>query len=79
MPGWGIIGWYNFANATIDELVARIYGGNFTSLQEYVGLYRNATLMCFQESVRVFVSTLLNAYVASPKLQGVTVDLGGPV
>jgi peptide/nickel transport system substrate-binding protein len=76
MPGWGIIGWYNFANATIDELVARIYGGNFTSLQEYVGLYRNATLMCFQESVRVFVSTLLNAYVASPKLQGVTVDLG---
>ncbi|MFZ8810705.1 MAG: ABC transporter substrate-binding protein, partial [Pyrobaculum sp.] len=76
MPGWGTAGWYNFANSTIDELADRIYKGNFTSLQEYVDLYRNATLMCFQESVRVFVGTLLNAYVASPKLEGVTVDLG---
>jgi peptide/nickel transport system substrate-binding protein len=76
MPGWGTAGWYNFANATIDELTDKIYKGNFTSVQDYVGLYRNATLMCFQESVRVYVSTILSAYVASPKLQGVTVDLG---
>jgi peptide/nickel transport system substrate-binding protein len=76
MPGWGTTGWYNFANATIDELTDKIYKGNFKSFQEYVDLYRKATLMCIQESVRVFVNTNLFAYVASPKLQGVTVDLG---
>ncbi|AKT35124.1 putative solute binding protein [Pyrobaculum sp. WP30] len=76
MPGWGTTGWYNYANATIDQLTDRLYKGNFKSFQEYINLYRNATLMCVQESIRVFVNTNLNAYVASPKLQGVTVDLG---
>jgi len=76
MPGWGTPGWYNYANATIDELTDRLYKGNFKSFEEYVDLYRRATLMCVQESIRVFVNTNLNAFVASPNLQGVTVDLG---
>jgi peptide/nickel transport system substrate-binding protein len=76
MPGWRVKGWYNYANATIDQLADRLNKGNFSSLQEYIYIYRNATLMCVQESIRVFVSTLLNVFIASPNLKGVTVDLG---
>ncbi|ABL88089.1 LPXTG-motif cell wall anchor domain protein [Pyrobaculum islandicum DSM 4184] len=76
MPGWGTTGWYNFANATIDEITDKLYKGKYASFQEYIELYRKATLMCIQESVRVFVNTNLNAFVASPQLKGVTVDLG---
>jgi peptide/nickel transport system substrate-binding protein len=36
MPGWGVTGWYNFANATIDQLTKKLNEGNFTSLQEYI-------------------------------------------
>lgn len=76
MPGWGTAGWYNFKNETIDEITEIIYKGKFKSFKEYVELYRKATLMCVQESIRVFTNTNLNAYVASPQLRGVTVDLG---
>ncbi|WP_333639203.1 ABC transporter substrate-binding protein [Pyrobaculum aerophilum] len=76
MPGWQTTGWYNYANATIDELTDRIYKGNFKSINEYVDLYRKASQMCIEESIRVFVVTTLNAYVANPNLQGVTNDLG---
>ncbi|MEM1597052.1 MAG: ABC transporter substrate-binding protein [Pyrobaculum sp.] len=76
MPGWGTTGWYNYANKTIDNITDTLYKGNFKSFQEYVQLYRKATLMCVQESIRIFVVTQLNAYVASPNLRGVTADLG---
>ncbi|MEM1788056.1 MAG: ABC transporter substrate-binding protein [Pyrobaculum sp.] len=76
MPGWGTDGWYNYANSTIDEITEIIYKGMYKSFNEYKELYRKATLMCIQESIRVFTNTNLNAYVASPQLRGVTVDLG---
>jgi len=76
MPGWGTTGWYNYANETIDKLTEKLYKGLFKSFDEYVNAYREATLMCLQESIRVFVVTNLNVYIATPKLQGVTDDLG---
>ncbi|MEM4422493.1 ABC transporter substrate-binding protein [Pyrobaculum sp.] len=76
MPGWGTTGWYNYANATIDQLTEKLYKGAFKSFQEYIETYRKATLLCLSESIRVFVNTNLNVYVASQQLKGVTVDLG---
>lgn len=76
MPGRGNTAWYNYQNSTIDALTTRIYNGNYTSQDEYVKLYRQATEMGIQESMRVFQITQLTTYPVSTLLQGVTNDAG---
>jgi len=76
MPGLGVTVWWNYHNETIDELTQKIYFGEFKSLEERNWLYRNATLMILQESVRVWVATRLEIQPYMSYVTGITEDLG---
>lgn len=76
MPGWGDPSFWNYRNDTIDELTTRIYQGNFSSKEERDQLYRTATEMCIQESVRVWVATRLDTWPVREEVKGVTLDVG---
>ncbi|AFK51823.1 LPXTG-motif cell wall anchor domain protein [Thermogladius calderae 1633] len=76
MPGWQEPTFWNYQNDTIDDLTLRIYTGNFTSQSEFVQLYRKATEMAIQESVRVWIATRLDTWVTVNQVQGITLDLG---
>ncbi|WP_440059798.1 ABC transporter substrate-binding protein [Thermogladius sp. 4427co] len=76
MPGWQEPTFWNYANSTIDDLTLRIYQGNFSSQDEFVKLYRQATEMIIQESIRIWIATRLDTWVTTNQVQGVTLDLG---
>ena len=76
LPGYGEAEWWNYKNETIDELGKRIYFGKFKSKEEYIALYREATEMIIQESVRVWIATTMDVYSTVTELKGVTLDLG---
>lgn len=58
MPGWQESGYWQYQNATIDDLGKKIFMGNFTSKEERDRLYRTATEMIFQDPF-----TSLNPYM----------------
>jgi peptide/nickel transport system substrate-binding protein len=76
MPGWQEAGYWQYENSTIDELGKRIYKGNFTSKAERDTLYRRATEMIIQESVRIWAATRLEIHPARIEVKGITNDLG---
>jgi peptide/nickel transport system substrate-binding protein len=76
MPGWQEPTFWNYQNSTIDDLTTRIYTGNFTSQAEFTQLYRQATEMIVEESVRVWIATRLDTWVTTSQVQGITLDLG---
>lgn len=76
MPGWLETGWWNYRNDTIDELTQKIFQGVFKSKEERDQLYRTASEMCIQESVRVWVAARLDTWPVRTEVQGVTLDLG---
>jgi peptide/nickel transport system substrate-binding protein len=76
MPGWQEPSFWNYQNSTIDDLTTRIYMGNFTSQAEFTQLYRQATEMIIQESVRIWIATRLDTWVTTSQVQGITLDLG---
>lgn len=55
MPGWGEPGYWQYANATIDNITQMVSSGNFTSLDQFKQLSQEALSMCFQEAVRVWL------------------------
>jgi len=76
MPGIGNAAWWNYHNKTIDELTKKIYLGKFTSKQQYIWLYRNATILIIHEAVRIWVATRLELQPYASYVTGITDDLG---
>jgi len=76
MPGWQESGYWQYQNATIDDLGKKIFMGNFTSKEERDRLYRTATEMIIQESVRIWIATRLEIHPARKNVHGLTEDLG---
>lgn len=76
MPGWGDPSYWNYENSTIDKLTLAIFQGTYTSKQEYINLYRNATLLIINEAVRIWVATRLEIQPYASYLTGVVDDLG---
>jgi len=76
MPGWQEPTFWNYMNDTIDNLTRRIFAGQFTSKQERDDLYRKASDMIIQESIRIFAATRLDINPALTSVQGLTLDLG---
>ncbi|MBI3116842.1 MAG: hypothetical protein HYZ12_05860, partial [Thaumarchaeota archaeon] len=80
MPGWKEVGFWQYENPTIDQIGQRIFTGNFSGADERNQLYREATSTCLQESVRLWVATLVNSFPATSSMQGLSTDLvGGPL
>lgn len=76
MPGWQEAGYWQYENSTIDNIGKRIFMGNFTSKEERDNLYRAATEMIIQESIRIWAATRLEIYPARKEVSGLTEDLG---
>jgi len=76
MPGWGYPSFWNFKDDVVDDLTMRIYQGNYTSKAERDELYRRATELCIQDSIRIWVVTRLDTWPARTDVKGVTLDIG---
>jgi peptide/nickel transport system substrate-binding protein len=76
MPGWSESTFWNYRNDTIDDLTLRIYQSKFKNKAERDELYRKATEMIIQESVRIWLVTRLDTWVVSNYVKGITMDVG---
>ncbi len=79
MPGFCEPSYWNYKNDTIDSSSMNVFNGNFTSAQERANLLKEATKMGIQESVRVFLASKIDQYVASDKITGIVNDFGAGV
>lgn len=79
MPGGQNPAFWNYQNATLDEISQEILYFNFTSEEERNQLVRTAVQMGMQESVRLFVAQKTDPYVGSAKLQGLVNDFGAGI
>jgi peptide/nickel transport system substrate-binding protein len=79
MPGNQNPAFWNYKNATLDSITQRISFGNFSSETERNNLLREAVKDGIQESVRVFIATILNQYVASKNVIGLINDFGAGI
>lgn len=79
MPGWLIFGFWQYENSSLDEVGQKLFMGDFSSRQERDELYRRATEMALDESVRIWLATTFSVFPASPQLNCVTEDIvSGP-
>lgn len=79
MPGWKASGFWQYENAELDNLGKNLFTGQFSTKDERDQFYKEATLIALDESVRIWISTVLNSFPASGKLNDLTEDLvAGP-
>lgn len=79
MPGSQNPAYWNYENATLDEVTQRIAFSAFTSEDERNQLVRNAIEMGIQESVRIFVAQKTDPFVASANTHGLVNDFGAGI
>jgi peptide/nickel transport system substrate-binding protein len=79
MPGAQNPAFWNYQNATLDEITQRIALFNFTSEQERNELVRDAITMGIQESVRIFVAQKTDPFVVSSNVDGLVNDFGAGI
>ena len=79
MPGWQETGFWQYENARLDDLGQRIFRGDFQDRAERDALYQEATRVSVEESVRVWLATILTTFPADTNIVGVTEDVAaGP-
>ena len=79
MPGWLERGYWQYSNKLLDELGQRIFKGEFSDRRERDQLYRRMTELCLEESVRIWVATVLTSYPLNKDVKGISEDLGAGV
>lgn len=79
MPGWQIVGYWQYQNERLDKLGKQLFTGDFSSQQERDEIYRAMTEIALDESVRIWVATVFNTFPAADGVYGVTRDItSGP-
>ena len=79
MPGWREVGFWQYENEELDTLGQRLFTGDFRNQQERNGIYRRMADIALDESVRVWVATVMNSFPVNKGMRGVTTDLvSGP-
>ncbi len=79
MPGWREVGYWQYEHAELDTLGRKLFQGDFQDQDERDDLYRRMTSLGLEESVRIWVATILNTYPVQPEVHGITHDLAaGP-
>lgn len=79
MPGFNNPTYWNYQNPYLDELTQKIYSGNFTSSLERAKLIQDATVEGIKESVRIFLASKIDQYVANKQVYGIINDFGAGV
>ena len=79
MPGFNDPSYWTYQNDYLDTITQKIYTGNFSSADERIDLFKEATLEGVNESVRIFLASKIDQYVVNEKIDGVINDLGAGV
>ena len=79
MPGFNDPTYWNYKNDKLDELTQSIYTGDFQSSEERTELIQGAVIEGVNESVRIFLASKINQYVANEEVSGIVNDFGAGV
>ena len=79
MPGFNDPTYWNYSNEKLDELTQKIYTGDFDSSESRDQLIQEAVKEGVNESVRVFVASKTDQYVANKDIDGIINDFGAGV
>lgn len=79
MPGFQNPSFWQYENATLDEVTQRIFFADFSSEGERNELVNEAVTMGMQEAVRVFVNQKTDPHVATASLEGLVNDFGAGI
>jgi len=79
MPGFNDPAYWNYKNDRLDELTQKIYTGGFESSEKRSKLIQEAVVEGVNESVRIFVASKIDQYVANEKVSGIVNDFGAGV
>ena len=75
MPGWQEIGFWQYSHPELDDLGKQLFRGEFTSLDRRNELYRSMTEIGLDESVRIWLATVVNSFPSRREVTGVTRDI----
>ncbi|MEM3061771.1 MAG: ABC transporter substrate-binding protein, partial [Candidatus Bathyarchaeia archaeon] len=79
MPGFREPTYWNYENSRLDEITKRIITGNFTSKEERDLLIKEAVILGINESVRVFIASIVEPYVVNKAVEGAVNDFGAGI
>ncbi len=79
MPGNNDPTYWNYKNDYLDSLTKKIYVSDFKSAEERISLIEDATMEGVSESVRIFLASKTDQYVANDSIEGVINALGAGV
>ena len=79
MPGWQEIGFWQYANESLDEMGKKLYRGEFGSQDERDTLYQDMVTLALSESVRVWLVTALQSFPVRSDMENLQLDIvSGP-
>ena len=79
MPGFNDPSYWNYKNDKLDELTQKIYSAEFDTSKQREQLIQEAVTEGVNESVRIFLASKVNQYVANEKVSGIVNDFGAGV
>jgi len=79
MPGFNDPSYWNYKNDKLDELTQKIYSAEFDTSKQREQLIQEAVTEGVNESVRIFLASKVNQYVANEKVRGIVNDFGAGV
>lgn len=79
MPGFNSPSYWNYKDNYMDSLSRAIFTGNFSSAEERTELLKKAAAEGIKESVRIFLASRIDHYVANSRVSGVVNDFGAGV
>ncbi len=79
MPGFNNPSYWNYKNDRLDKLTQKIYTGDFESSEKRSQLIQEAVVVGVNESVRIFLASKIDQYVANDKVSGIVNDFGAGV
>ncbi|HET9008505.1 MAG TPA: ABC transporter substrate-binding protein [Nitrosarchaeum sp.] len=79
MPGFNDPSYWNYKNEQLDAITQKIYTGDFESEEQRAELIQNAIAEGIDQSVRIFLASKIDQYVANEKMEGIINDLGAGV
>ena len=79
MPGWQELGFWQYENEELDLLGQRIFSGNFQNEEERNSIYVDASKLCLDESVRIWIANIVTNLPADASIEGISSDIiAGP-
>ena len=79
MPGFNDPVYWNYKNDRLDTLTQKIYTGGFESSEKRSQLIQEAVVEGINESVRIFLVSKIDQYIANEKVEGIVNDFGAGV